>query len=367
VELIAQIRAMSENISASYALQIVGFKFCVSIAVFACLECAVAIVVNPLAVYIIAKHAILMRSPTNIFIISASISDIMYAIALLLYEATIFEGLEDRTGVPVGLSNRLAYAFTSLSMIGSMITTMFIAIERTIATYRPFKYKKWVTPKRAVMIISATWLYLLAVIPGLVIKAFVDSPYEKKRVLAGNIQEAYPGNSFRFYVSMHIYVSLVVSIVAYSCISRAVFKQTRNTALMTGKSKDERLQRQSLKVTKMSMGLLSMLLLCWAPFAITNMIVKYPDYETEPDRYKLHRAIAHSTVLCFSAYSYLNIIVYAANHADFKRVIRGMLGMPSNRVGDDTTETHTSNAWIHATTPITDLTCTQHMPYVVQL
>ncbi|ELU07776.1 hypothetical protein CAPTEDRAFT_193146 [Capitella teleta] len=323
---------MSGNESAAYALQIVGFKFYVSMAVPIILECVIILVVNPFACFVIIKNPVLRRSPTNIFIISTCVSDVMYSISLILYESSVFEGLENHTGIAVGLCNRIAYVFTTLSMMGSMLTTMFIAIERSIATYRPLKYRQWVTPKRAVVVISITWVYLLTVVPGFAIDAYLSLDATEKRILASNAQEAYPPKVFRFYISMHIYLSLLVSIIAYTCISYAIFKQVKNKALMTGKSKDARYHRQSLRVTKMSMLLLGLLLLTWAPFAVTNMIIKFPDYHTERQKFKIHRSIAHSTVTLLSAYSYLNIIVYCANHSDFKRIIQETLGIKSNRI-----------------------------------
>ncbi|ELT94623.1 hypothetical protein CAPTEDRAFT_207467 [Capitella teleta] len=324
----------------AFALGILGFNFYLTIAVFAVLECALILVLNPLAIYTIARHRVLRRSPTNVFIISACVADIVYAVSLLFYESTLFEGLKGKTGLSVGLSNRLGYTFSTLSMTGSTLTTVFIAIERSIATFRPLKYRTWVTPRRAVITTAVTWVYLLTAFPAVSMSTFFSLPVDEKENLASNIREVFKPKKAFVYLSMHVYISLVVSIACYSCVSFAMFKHIKKKAILTGNSRDQRFEKKSLKVTKMSMVLLSALLLSWAPFAIFNLLIKHPDYVTQPQKFKVHRGVAHSSVLLLSANSYLNIIIYAFNHSDFRRIILKSCGCPrSNGVASLTENT----------------------------
>ncbi|ELU13977.1 hypothetical protein CAPTEDRAFT_199130 [Capitella teleta] len=334
----------SNSSSTVFGLKTVGFQFYSIHASFFCVESLIIMIINPLAVYLIATNKVLNRSSTNVLIVSACIADSMYGISVLFYESTLLPAIKGFTGQYISLGNRISYAFATQSMMGSLLTTMYIAIERGIATYRPLNYRQWVTPRRAACAVAATWLYLFVVVPPLAVVQFFLLPEDRKQSLADEIKDVFPPLVFRCYISLHLYIPLAVSIVAYIGISRAVYKQTRSMRVFNGsKNKEEKAQKQSLKVTKMSMLLLGLLLITWTPFAITNILIPFPDSVLERDKFRHQKMASSSSVLLVSAYSFINIIVYTYNHKDFRTVIAAKMAKYSGRVFTVTNEIDTTS------------------------
>lgn len=320
-------------------VMIVGHNFYYAVCAIFCLEILAIFIVNPLAIFMIATSKKLHRSATNVFIASACIADSLYAASLVIFEAGFLASFNKPPSIGRGLCIRLAAMTGTMSMMGSLLTTQFIAIERAVATFRPLEYKNWITPKRAFITVFLTWGYLMVVVPTIVAEYYMTFNDYDKKILKILVQDIFPPGVFDYFIALHLYVPLLLSIIAYSSISVAIYKQGKRAAVLISdvgsshnKTKAERAKQQSLKVTKMSMALLGLMLLTWSPYAITNMFIPPVDYRVHPDNFRILSMSSTLSIAFTSLYSFLNIILYAWNHRDYRTVFKQMFMRNSNKV-----------------------------------
>lgn len=324
----------SDNETGSYHedLEIVGFTVYYVAAGILIAETLAIMVINSPAIYVIVTNEVLCQCGTNIFIASMCVADILYGSSMVIYQGCFLSDFDKSPSSSRALCARCSLMMASISMIGSLLTTQHIAVERAIATFRPLQYKRWVTSKRAVVIVCLTWTYLCLMVPALVVHYYMGLDDEEKKIVVRDIHGIFSHTVYRYYIPWHLYAPACVSIVVYCSISVAIYKQSRRTAVLVSDinsslntAKAERAKQKSLKVTKMSMALLGLMLLTWSPYTISNMLLSKVDYRTHPEEFRNVTIMTRISLLLISLYSLMNIILYAWNQADYKNAFRKLL------------------------------------------
>ncbi|CAL1534237.1 unnamed protein product, partial [Lymnaea stagnalis] len=105
----------------------------------------------------------ILRTCTNAFIVSLSISDILFAMLMLgLSVGTIVRRFVPFYVDPVTLQIVTAFAW-GIQIHGSNGNLVLVSVERWLYITQPFLYQRFVSSKTVIASIAATWAVSLAV------------------------------------------------------------------------------------------------------------------------------------------------------------------------------------------------------------
>ncbi|XP_071504193.1 cholecystokinin receptor type A-like isoform X1 [Diadema antillarum] len=190
-----------------------------------------AVVGNILVIVTLAQNK-RMRTVTNIFLLSLSVSDLLFAILCMPF--TLVGNILQRFIFGAGLCKIMPY-FQGVSVAVSVWTMCAISLERYHAICNPLASRAWQTKTRACKIIVAVWaLSFLALLPFLIYTRHIrmgESDYYKCR-------EQFTSHIFhKVYITCIfmalMFLPLVVMCIAYGLIIRelwrGIYYEKRNT------------------------------------------------------------------------------------------------------------------------------------------
>ncbi|XP_068753156.1 D(5)-like dopamine receptor [Montipora capricornis] len=214
-----------------------------------------------------------LHSPTNWFIASLAVSDLLYASASLpfriLSNVTI---IQDVWICKAWIWLDMAFAAASIANLA------VISVDRHLKITKPFVYRRKMTNRRSFLAIGGVWLYA-AILSTLAIIAWPGargvrlSPHG----LCSNVNKTF----YTVAIIVAFLFPLIVLVTCYSMILRTIWIQFKKVQHMTANfsSKEDRLTRKSVrrefKVTKTIAIVLLTFTLCWAPFFIVFTIEQY--------------------------------------------------------------------------------------------
>ncbi|KAH9514115.1 hypothetical protein Btru_030290 [Bulinus truncatus] len=122
----------------------------------------VTLVTNTITVIVIVGTAEL-RTRTNAFIVSLSVSDILFSVFMIgLAMVTITRHFRQYPIDPVAFQTVTTFAW-GIQIHGSNGNLLLVSVERWLYITQPFLYQKYVTTRAVFVSIAATWLVSLAV------------------------------------------------------------------------------------------------------------------------------------------------------------------------------------------------------------
>ena len=214
-----------------------------------------------------------LHSPTNWFIASLAVSDLLYASA----------------GLPFRILSRITiiqyvwickvWIWVDMACAAASIANLaVISVDRHLKITKPFAYRTKMTNRRSFLAIGGVWLYA-ATLSTLSIIAWPGEPGVRLSAygLCSNTNK-------KLYTVVNIVgflFPLIVLLTCYSMILRTIWIQFKRRQHMTANfsSKEDRHTRKSVrrefKVTKTIAIVLLTFTLCWAPFFIVFTIQQY--------------------------------------------------------------------------------------------
>ncbi|KAL9967497.1 hypothetical protein ACROYT_G025736 [Oculina patagonica] len=261
-----------------------------------------------------------LRSPTNWFIASLAVSDLLYGLAGLPFRIA--------SHVTPMTSSEVCSLWIWIDMVcaaASMANLAVISVDRYLKITKPFCYHRNMTRKRSLLAIGGVWVYAATLATFAIIKwpgaGGVIIEYEICR-----------NDNKVFYTVANIVAflsPLTVLIASYTMIFRtalAQFNKMKHMIVSTSTKEDRHKQKsvvRDFKATKTLAVVLGTFTVCWAPFFIMFTISQYnPDYLMG-----LPRGVALAFYFIFflilpNLNSACNPVIYAYFNAEFRRAFR---------------------------------------------
>lgn len=215
----------------------------------------------------------------------------------------------------------LWFAASWISAGGSLVSLLFISIDRYIAIVWPVRYKTCITVKSTIVIMTLIWLYILivATIPIFDLQNYEENISSAKRC---NYFAVIPKYYSFFYTFISIYLCLTVPLILHVLISFRVYKQIIivNRDFDTLKKDYTRALEEDVSTVIMTVTLSLLFLLLWFPYLITVSFNYFVDFHEK----QLENMQDITQVFYFSN-AMLNAPLFALVRRDYKLIYLLML------------------------------------------
>ncbi|ELU04837.1 hypothetical protein CAPTEDRAFT_198496 [Capitella teleta] len=290
--------------------------FSVLVSGVVCIECIAAILLNTLTISAIVICGLGKRSATHLFIASLSVSDLLSGVNILCFQ--VQRWLVDWIGSNSGLAatSWLNAVLAGIALPSSLQTSLVIGIDRALATSKPIKYKTLMSLRNAKLIILFQWILasVMVCIPAIYKYIGLDAAQRNKMIVQP--PEIFP-DSFNRHVALPMTYLNVTSI---TLLYIKVFLSYKKAIGKIEVSADPVISR---KLTRTAMIVTTLLIICWTPLAVVSSL-PVPDQDTQAF---IAYTAAYKCVFIFLLLpAYLNNIIYALQHKDYKRAYMKVLG-----------------------------------------
>lgn len=245
------------------------------------------------------------RSPPVYFIANLALADLLTGLVVdplyAVYELGFFQGKEYQTALDVG-----DYA-SYVTVNDAICTIVVLSIDRSVAIKKPFMYRRIMTPKSVVVIVSISWIY---------------SAFFSTFRLMGMPNEA--------YVMLDTHLHVTFAFLALTCLFAFIYnnlkneKRTNLRSVANKESPDTGTQQrlQQIKSDKRLLVTIFLILLvfflCFAPYAI---FVHLEFYCEQCQGSKLYYFLSKTSEPIVYLNSALNPFIYAWRHKNFRKAL----------------------------------------------
>ena len=265
-----------------------------------------------------------LRSPTNYFIASLAISDLLYGVVGLSFRiAAIITPMPGTDVCSVWIWADMVCAAASIANLA------VISIDRYLKIAKPFGYDRNVTKKRSFTAIAGVWIYAAILATFSIIK-WPNSPgvlVEKNGFCVNESKIFYTVANIVAFL-----LPLLIILVSYSLIFRTALIQFNKMKdmLIISSNRDERHKQRSVirdfKATKTLAIVLGTFTVCWAPFFLLFTIQLYKRILNA----NMSKAVSKFLFFAFflilpNLNSACNPIIYAYFNAEYRRAFRKIL------------------------------------------
>ncbi|XP_070181094.1 adenosine receptor A2a-like [Littorina saxatilis] len=280
-----------------------------------CLVAVLAVLDNGLVLMAIYRIRAL-RTVTNCFIASLAAADMLVGAVIPPAVVLPYRGFPHEFYGCVVL-NSAVVLITNISIL----SLLAVAMERFLAISDPFRYRRVLTKKRALLVVALTWV--VAIFVGLI------------PTMGWNLgSDGFDQCSFDGVIDMSFMVYLIFfaitlpplffMLIIYLYIFHIIRKQqSRMVSQMPVLSRDQqrskRQQKQEMRGSKWLAYVIILFALCWMPLHVCNCI-KLFDMEHSPPRPVLLAAIVLS-----HANSFINPFLYAFRNSQFKCAMKRII------------------------------------------
>ena len=254
-----------------------------------------------------------LRVPTNVFIGSLALADLLVGIVTIPTFAVVhhaYMGLEAMK-TPCVASYVLSHGPTGISMV-----TMFvIAVERHVAIHHPFYYARMFTRTKARIVALTVWIYVWVTLS--LLAAFRNT--WTSDMTDCNFSSTLSG-TYILVLGLHMLLIFVITTVLYSLMAYTAWQHKKAIVKQASVSSTNALERNA-KIAKMLAMVLGIFYLCWIPYFI-SMPFALMNEDEDPTWLHIWEQLAGIVVL---ANSFLNPIVYACKNQDFRCAFKALL------------------------------------------
>ena len=267
-----------------------------------------------------------LRTPTNVFITSLAISDLMVGLVTIPTFSLVHHGhlgFETQKYFCL-ISYTLSHGPTSVSMVTSFV----IAWERYLAVHRPYWYERKFTMGPAAKCAVGVWIYVWIILPVLAFSTDNWTEDMDDCNFASALSTGYIAT-----LLAHMLVILAVTTVLYILIARtalhhqrAIAKQRPSIASTSSEisrtgEKESKLAKNA-KIAKMLSCVLGIFYLCWLPYFISVPFAIVNKADHDPLWLHTWEQLAGIVVMCNS---FMNPLVYAHKNEDFRVAFKKLL------------------------------------------
>ncbi|ELT92432.1 hypothetical protein CAPTEDRAFT_217095 [Capitella teleta] len=296
--------------------------FSVIVSSIVSLECIAAILFNPLTITAVLVCGLAQKSATNMFIASLSVSDFLSGITIFCFQVQRWISILYGVNPALAAISWISATVSAIAFPGSLISALVIGVDRAIATSRPLTYKQLMSQHNAKLILAAQWSLLCCVVVTPAAYKYATLEQEQRNQLIINPPDVYPEGYTTYFTTPLSYVFLISNTLLYAKVFTSFRKAARR--INTQGSNDAR----SRKLTKMAMMVTATLVICWLPLTIISAL---PPPEPATEAFHVYSGIYESVFILLLLPSYLNNVIYALQHKDYKMAYLKILGCNRGR------------------------------------
>ena len=224
-----------------------------------------------------------LRKPTNYFIVSLAVSDILIVTTIVPFQVHHYLNF-----MVWDLGRRGCEMFIFMDSLCSGASTTnvaLIAIDRFLALSYPFKYQRLVNGKRSAIVIISVWCYA-AVLSSLSFTEWSDDAQLFHSPACFKTDKAF----YLVVPLLGIFLPLVILVAAYSMVFNLAFRQAMmikanstvhydpsktKSGSKPDKSAQTRMLIRELKATKTLMIVVGTFLVCWFPLFVILLVQQH--------------------------------------------------------------------------------------------
>ncbi|XP_037077041.1 thyrotropin-releasing hormone receptor-like [Pollicipes pollicipes] len=278
-------------------------------------------------VVVVVRRSRSMHTPTNCYLVSLAVADIIVLIAAVPNEIFMYF-LVAQAWIWGNAGCAILIFLQNMGINASALSVTAFTVERYIAICRPLKARTICTVQRAKRIIFAVWAFAFCYcIPWVFLTTVVPVHY----IGISDVQEctfklsrqAYLGYFFADMVLFYV-VPLVLSSVLYTMIAVVVFRPPQilkqmGSSASSGGAEPSSGNSGRAQVIKMLLTVVSLFALLWLPYR--SMLVYNSFAQTPADKY-MDLWFLMFAKTCVYINSAINPILYNAMSAKFRRAFR---------------------------------------------
>ena len=226
-----------------------------------------------------------LRKPTNYFIVSLAVSDILIVTTIVPIHVRHF--LNYMIWDIGRLACRIFIFMESLCSAASTTNVALIAVDRFLALSYPFKYERLVNGKRCAIVIVSVWCY------ATILSSLSFTEWSDDAQLVHYPECAKKDKAFYLVVPLlGIFLPLVILIVGYSAVFNLALRQAmmikanstvqsdvKKTKTKFGSKANKSVQTKmlirELKATKTLMIVVGTFLVCWLPLFVLLLVQQH--------------------------------------------------------------------------------------------
>lgn len=226
--------------------------------------CIVGLMGNTLVIYVVLRFSN-MQTVTNMYILNLAIADECFLIGIPFLLTTM--RIEDWI---FGKTMCKAYMVsTSITQFSSSIFLLVMAADRYIAICHHISSPKYRTPIVSRIVSAVAWIIsAIIMIPIIVYSDVVENPNGRTTCAFDFYSGQTIEYSFTLYTLILGFVIPLSFIMLFYC---SVIRKLRSVAKKTNKTKGKR--RSHRKVTKLVLTVITVYVLCWVPYWISQLTI----------------------------------------------------------------------------------------------
>ncbi|XP_014224362.1 somatostatin receptor type 2-like [Trichogramma pretiosum] len=270
--------------------------------------CIVGLLGNSLVIYVVLRFS-KMQTVTNTYIVNLAIADECFLIGIPFLVATMSLNIW-----PFGKIMCKAYmTTTSVNQFTSSIFLFIMSADRYIAVCHPISSPKLRTPFISKMVSLTAWITsVVFMVPVFLYANTMES-------LSGDIITCniFWPNDHGSQTTFTLYSFVLGFAIPLTLIFIFYFLVIRKLKTVGPKNKSKEKKRSHRKVTRLVLTVITVYVICWAPYWFTQMALIY----TEPNQCQSRITITIFLLAGFLSYSNsaMNPILYAFLSDNFKK------------------------------------------------
>ncbi|ETN66881.1 somatostatin receptor type 5 [Anopheles darlingi] len=264
---------------------------------------------NTLVIYVVMRFS-KMQTVTNMYILNLAIADQCFLIGIPFLITTMYLG-------EWTFGNGMCKAYmvsTSITQFTSSIFLFIMSADRYIAVCHPISSPRFRTPLVSKVVSALAWT--ASVLIMLPVMLYANTIHREKNKMSCNIMwpsetGANSGTTFTLY-------SLILGFaIPLSLILMFYYLVIRKLRTVGPKSKSKEKKRSHRKVTKLVLTVITVYVLCWLPYWISQVAL----INSPPDICKSRLEITVFVLVSWLGYSNsaMNPILYAFLSDNFKK------------------------------------------------
>ncbi|XP_004522448.1 somatostatin receptor type 5 [Ceratitis capitata] len=290
--------------------------------------CVVGLFGNTLVIYVVLRYS-KMQTITNVYILNLAVADECFLIGIPFLLHTIVSGSWQ-------FGNFMCKAYmvsTSITQFTSSIFLLIMSADRYIAVCHPISSTQYRTPLNSKIVSTLAWLTSAVLMLPVIIFA---NTVEQNGHISCHIKWPELGrHETGFTFIMYVFtLGFATPLVFILCFYYLVIRKLR-TVGPQNKSKEKK--RSHRKVTRLVLTVITVYILCWLPFWISQLIL----ITTTPSRCATRFEIAIFLLVGCLGYSNsaMNPFLYAFLSENFKKSFRKAFAAITSMQTKDTTLT----------------------------
>ncbi|XP_055955098.1 melatonin receptor type 1B-B-like [Patella vulgata] len=206
----------------------------------------------------------------------------------------------------------LFYVWTFALTTESVLMMTIVSIDRCANVKFPFKYHLWMTKRKAILVICATWVLSLSINVVL----FFENNWSETTICSSYLVLT---KGQRLAIIIVFFLVTVTTLNCYGYIMCVTIKQRRSIQVINlGES--SLTINNSRKSVKLYFIVFSMFLICWLPSALCSVLSLF-----RSDEMPLPQWFIHISVCVGLLNTSLNFLVYGWQNKDFRKAYKKII------------------------------------------